>query len=314
MTKNISSQKNLERSTNPISAHFAVVSSNRSVLYAASWLSKTDASIVGAPSIKHAAELKKKPTAILVAGDTVSDREIKGIDMPVIFFWDFEVGQPGIGAFASAVSGVSSVIGKAESAPGILPVHMPEQWAGIFGASLALGLLFDQPNQEKVMPNRIDVSAADILRAFAEQNSGNHAGVPYGWRRNGLTAVEHGGVFPQGFFQCKDGYVAVQARSRQDWMAILSAFDNPKWSEAKTMQNPFKLSEDDSEVLPYFQSELDKRTMVELLDLALLNGAPMAPVLSTPEAVSSEIFRDGFVNGNGSLNLPFIIKRLQNDV
>ena len=72
--------------------------------------------------------------------------------------------------------------------------------------------------------------------------------------------------------------------------------------------------EDDSEVLPYFQSELDKRTMVELLDLALLNGAPMAPVLSTPEAVSSEIFRDGFVNANGSLNLPFIIKRLQNDV
>ena len=89
MTKNISSQKNLERTLNPVLAHFAVVSSNRSVLYAASWLSKTDASIVGAPSIKYAAELEKKPTAILVAGDTVSDREIKGIDMPVIFFWDF---------------------------------------------------------------------------------------------------------------------------------------------------------------------------------------------------------------------------------
>lgn len=309
MTKKPDLQTNSERSIRPVSAHFAVVNTNRSVLYCASWLSKAGASLVGASSIKEAIALKKKPLAILVAGDSTEDCQIEGLDIPVIFFWDFEVGQAGIGAFASAVSGVSSVIGKSESAPGILPLHVPEQWTGIFGASLALGLLFDQPSGKIERPARIDVSAADILRAFAEQNSGNHAGVPYGWRRNGLTAVEHGGVFPQGFFRCKDGYVAVQARSRQDWSAILSAFGNPVWSKDKSMQNPFKLSEDDSKILPYFQIELDKRTMNELLELALANGAPMAPVLSTLEAISSDVFRKGFVEANGTVNLPFIIKR-----
>lgn len=311
MTKKVNSLSNVERSIRSVSAKFVVVGASRSALYAVSWLKKAGASVVGSSSIKEAAALEEPTTAILVAGDAVKDCQIEGIDIPVIFFWDFEVGQPGIGAFASAVSGVSSVIGKSESAPGILPVHMPEQWTGIFGASLALGLLVSKSDRKKENPARIDVSAADILRAFAEQNSGNHAGVPYGWRRNGLTAVEHGGVFPQGFFRCKDGYVAVQARSRQDWAAILSAFNNPVWSEDKSMQNPFKLSEDDSHILPLFQAELDKRKMEDLLELALESGAPMAPVFSSLEAISSNVFRDGFVQANGELNLPFIIKRFE---
>ncbi len=94
-----------------------------------------------------------------------------------------------------------------------MPTKIPEKWAGLFGASLALSLKV-AADAGTPRPGRIDVSAADLLRAFAEQNSGNHAGVPYGWRRNGRTAIEHGGVFPQGFFRCRDGFMAVQARSR----------------------------------------------------------------------------------------------------
>jgi hypothetical protein len=77
------------------------------------------------------------------------------------------------------------------------------------------------------------------------------------------------------------------------------------------MQNPFKLSEDDSHILPLFQAELDKRKMEDLLELALESGAPMAPVFSSLEAISSNVFRDGFVQANGELNLPFIIKRFE---
>jgi hypothetical protein len=294
----------------PVSARYAIVGTNRSVLHAASWLAKAGASLVGASSIKEAAGSEPGPMAVLVAGDTLDENLTKDLAVPVIVLWDFEVGQSGVGAFASAVSGVSSVIGKADGAPGIMPVHVPEQWVGIFGASLALGLVFHQSNDMSEKPTRMDVSAADILRAFAEQNSGNHAGVPYGWRRNGLTAVEHGGVFPQGFFRCQDGHVAVQARSRQDWAAILAAFGNPDWSQDKDMQNPFKLSEDDSRVLPLLQAELDKRTMQDLLKAALETGAPMAPVLSPTEAATWNIFRPGFTKADGGLNLPFMMKRL----
>ena len=49
--------------------------------------------------------------------------------------------------------------------------------------------------------------------------------------------------------------------------------------------------------------------MKDLLEAALESGAPMAPVLSSLEAISSKVFRDGFVEASGELNLPFIIRR-----
>ena len=104
MTKKVNSQSNVERSIRSVSAKFVVVGASRSALYAVSWLKKAGASVVGSSSIKEAAALEEPTTAILVAGDAVKDCQIEGIDIPVIFFWDFEVGQPGIGAFASAVS------------------------------------------------------------------------------------------------------------------------------------------------------------------------------------------------------------------
>ncbi len=302
--------KNPERILTATDARFAVVGGNRSVLHAAMSLKNVGGTLVGAESIAAAAKLDPTPLAILVSGDTHGG-DTPSEDMPtLIVLWDFEVGRPGVGAFASAVSGVSSVIGRPDAPPGVLPVHVPEQWAGLFGANLALSLKMLSQSDSAKWPRRFDVSAADVLRSFAEQNSGNHAGVPYGWRRNGLTAVEHGGVFPQGFFACKDGHVAVQARSRQDWAAILTAFGQPDWAQVKAMQNPFKLSEDDSRVLPLFQAELNKRSRKELLDAAISSGAPMAPVLTPAEAATWDVFRPGFSDAEtGAPAAPFILRR-----
>jgi hypothetical protein len=302
-------QNRSERNAERMVARFAIVGSNRSVLNAANWLKKAGAFLQGADSVEHARRLAPAPLAVLVSGDTVSAGPQPNQGPTEIYLWDFEVGQRGPGAFASAVSGVSSVIGEAGGTPGILPVHVPEQWAGLFGANLALGLQFINGNDQASRPRRIDVSAADILRAFAEQNSGNHAGVPYGWRRNGRTAVEHGGVFPQGFFRCGDGFVAVQARSRQDWLSILDAFGNPEWGKDPALQDPFKLSEDDSRILPLFEAELAQRSRQELLELAIRSGAPMAPVLSPEEAACWDIFRPDYSREPGRPNVPYIINR-----
>lgn len=297
------------RSLQVESAHFAIVGANRSVLNAASWLKEIGASLDGAATVEQARTLDPAPLAILISGDTVAAKAAGDEGPTEIFLWDYEVGRPGVGAFASAVSGVSSVIGKADGAPGVLPVHLPERWTGMFGANLALGLLHAKKTNQPSRPQRIDVSAADILRAFAEQNSGNHAGVPYGWRRHGRTTVEHGGVFPQGFFRCRDGFVAVQARSKQDWASILAAFGNPDWSQDPKFQNPFKLSEDDSEIMPVFEAELSKRDRHELLELAIGTGAPMAPVLSPEESAAWKIFRPGYSDDSNRPNVPFIISR-----
>lgn len=290
---------------------FAVVGRSRAALYAARSLAQFGACITGAATLEAARAIQPACLAIIVAADVVptDEHDTKGDGPTLIRLWEFEVSQPGVGDFASAVSGVSAVIGKSEGQPVALPSHVPEKWVGMYGASLALSLALQSRPGANTRPRVIDVSAADILRAFAEQNSGNHAGVPYGWRRNGRTAVEHGGVFPQGFFRCKDGYMAIQARSRQDWQGILAALDQPAWSKEKEFQNPFKLSEDDSRILPLLDGELMRFERSQLLERALACGAPMAPVMTLQEAAQSNLFRAGFMNTNGDLNSSFVVRR-----
>ena len=305
---------------------FAVVGNNRSVLHAVRWLTHMGASITGAKSTARAATLDPAVLAVFVSGDAPgaaqdavgahpgappSGGPVTGRLAPTeIWLWDYEVGRPGVGTMASAVSGVSTVIGEDNGPPGVLPAHIPEKWCGLFGASLALGLQVAASTEGGDLPRRIDVSAADALRAFAEQNSGNHAGVPYGWRRNGRVAVEHGGVFPQGFFPCRDGHVAIQARSRPDWLAILAALGNPEWSRSKAFQNPFTLSEDDSKVRPLLEGELATLDRSVLLERAIATGAPMAPVLSPAEAAHWNIFRPGFVTETGRPGMPYTVRRV----
>ena len=299
------------RAISATSSHFVLVGKSRSALYAARWLQRFGARLTGAVSIDEARALTPAPMAILVAGDGVDAARLSDISAtatPEIRIWDFEVGRSGPGAFASAVGGVSTVIGAADGPPGVMPAFIPEKWAGMLAAGLALALCFTEKN-EQLPPRTIDVSAADILRAYSEQNSGNHAGVPYGWRRNGRTAVEHGGVFPQGFFPCSDGYLAVQARSRQDWQNILSALGNPTWAADKKFQNPFTLSLDDGEVSRLLDCELKKYSRREWLEKALQTGAPMAPVFNLEEARSAHVFRAGFTDGEGAVNAPFIVRR-----
>jgi crotonobetainyl-CoA:carnitine CoA-transferase CaiB-like acyl-CoA transferase len=270
------------------------------------------AAVSGAPSLTAARAATIKPLAILLAGDVFEGApglgEAEAEDAPTeIFLWDYEVGRPGLGDFACAVSGVSTVIGASDGPPGMMPATIPEKWVGLFGASLALSL---KVAADAARPRRIDISAADLLRAFAEQNSGNHAGVPYGWRRNGRTAVEHGGVFPQGFFRCRDGFVAVQARSRPDWRAIIAALGDPSWSQDPAFQNPFRLSEDDSKVAPFLNTELMKFDRDDLLERAIATGAPMAPVLSLAEAKRAEVFRPGFFDERDAPRAPYTVRRI----
>lgn len=304
------------------SPRFAVVGSNRSMLHAVRWLTQFGATLAGATSVDAATDLNPRPLAVFISGDThaqsrgnsTGPAEPRGNSagksaITQIWMWDFEVGRPGTGDLACAVSGVSTVIGDPDGPPGVLPAHIAEKWAGLFGASLALSLLVATNANSADIPKRIDVSTADALRAFAEQNSGNHAGVPYGWRRNGRVAVEHGGVFPQGFFPCRDGFMAVQARSRPDWLAILNALGNPEWSKDKPFQNPFTLSEDDSKVRPLLEAELAALDRKELLERAMATGAPMAPVLTLEEAEQWKVFRPGFLGADGRIRMPFTVRR-----
>ena len=89
----------------------------------------------------------------------------------------------------------------------------------------------------------------------------------------------------------------------------MMAFGNPQWADDPEFQDPFKLSEDDSRILPIFGKELLKRNRRELLDIAIKTGAPMAPVLSPEEAVSWQNFRPGYLDATGKPDVPYTVSR-----
>jgi len=226
----------------------------------------------------------------------------------IVRLWDFHVGKGGSGLQACAVSGVSWVIGLPGRTPLYLSANIPEKWCGTIGASAALSYFVERLS----LPGRtaatrlFEVSAAEVLRGFADQNFGNHKQIPTSWRRNGRISPDHGGIFPQGFFKCSDGYVAVIGRSRQDWAWMLSALGEPAWA-TEERRNPFKLAHDSTEVEALFEQELQKYTRQELLDIALNSNATFAPIYSKDEIPAAKLVRESFFDADGSAGLPFEI-------
>lgn len=226
----------------------------------------------------------------------------------IVRLWDFHVDKAGSGLQACAVSGVSWVIGLPGRTPLYLSANIPEKWCGTIGASAALSYFVERLS----LPGRpavarvFDVSAAEVLRGFADQNFGNHKQIPTSWRRNGRVSPDHGGIFPQGFFKCRDGYVAVIGRSRQDWAWMLGALGEPAWATDE-MRNPFKLALDSAEVEALFEQELQKYTRNELLDLALKSNATFAPIYSKKEIPDAQLVRTSFFDADGAAGLPFEI-------
>jgi crotonobetainyl-CoA:carnitine CoA-transferase CaiB-like acyl-CoA transferase len=226
-----------------------------------------------------------------------------------IHVWDFQVDIPGTGAQASAVSGVSWVLGHADRPPLILPADIPEKWCGMFAATLAMTSLIEIELSGTRIAREFDVSTADVLRAFADQNAGNHAEVEAGWRRNGSLAVEHGGIYPQGFFECADGYVAIVGRARKDWKAIREVIGWPEWAGEERFDDPFAIAQDSSEVDALLTTALKGFSRDELLQRALSTGATVAPVYTLSEISTRQIVRPDYFDADGMPRIPFRISR-----
>ena len=210
---------------------------------------------------------------------------------PEIRLWDFQVGMEGSGADACAVAGPAAAIGHADG-PGVpLPADMPEKWCGLVGAVLALAEAWRR--QDGRAPG-YDISSADIMRSFALQNSGTPEERRRLWKRNGRICVEHGLIFPMGFFACRDGHVALLGRSRRDWRRIAKAVGDPDWARRPGFDNPFVLARQSAEADALLEETLADRERDGLLARGLEEGAVIAPVYSYGEALARGVFRPGF--------------------
>ena len=274
-----------------------IEASNRSASYAAHWLSLLGG---GTGASADTADI------VIVGGDVELAPSDSAADC-VIRVWDFQVGRAGSGALASAVAGPSSVIGHPGQANGLLPADMPEKWCGAYGVILALAELWRRRRGDRKKPVTYDVSAADVMRAFSLQNAGSRADMTKNWRRNGRLCVEHGGIFPMGFFACRDGHVAILGRSRRDWRNIRKAIGDPAWAEAAAFEDPFQLARDSAEADALLETTLAAFGRDELLARGLAAGAVIAPVYTKEEARERGVFREHFISGDGPA-MPFLVE------
>ena len=272
-------------------ARVGVNVSNRASHFAAHWLTLlTGTNVANNPDAE-----------IVVRG--AANTDIQDGRPLAINLWDYQVGHAGCGGLASAISGAATVIGKAGGAPVPLPVEMPEKWCGLHGAILALAECWREPNATP--RTSYDVSSADVLRSFALQNSGGPAEMAHSWRRNGRLCIDHGGIFPMGFFACRDGYVAILGRSRRDWKNIQAAIGNPAWAAQPEYENPFLVARDSVNANVLLEKTLARFSRDELLAGALAHEAVIAPVYTQKEAKAQSVFRPEFLSGDHPA-MPFI--------
>lgn len=278
-----------------VTADIGILTSNRSAAYAKYWLST-----LGAPGVGRS----PNKNIVIVGGNTQVTANC------VIRLWDYQVGYPGCGTLASAVSGAAAVIGQPDG-PGVpLPGDIPEKWCGIYGVIVALAEIWRNHKASPLKkPIRYDISAADIMRSFSLQNAGPKEEMLKTWHRNGHRCVQHGGIFPMGFYGCKDGYVALLGRSRRDWHNIRMAIGDPLWARAEAFQDPFALAADSAEADRLMENTLVSLSRDELLYRGLAENAVIAPVYSQLEASKRDIFRERFMDGNVP-NMPFLIREL----
>ena len=275
----------------------AVVGGNRSTYYAAYWLR-----LMG-----YKFDDQSSDAAIVITAGAV-DRE-KANDHPdasaLIRLWDFQVGQAGTGIHASAVAGVSSTIGYPDGPGEPLPADMPEKWCAGYGVILALAEAWRRKSEGGGPRSVYDLSAADVMRTFSLQNAGDEAEIARRWRRNGRICVEHGGIFPMGFYACRDGYVAILGRSRRDWRNIRAAIGDPAWARLPKFEDPFMLARDSAEADRLLEETLSAFDRDDLLDRGLAAEAVIAPVYTQDEAGARGIFREGLLGPNGPA-MPFL--------
>jgi crotonobetainyl-CoA:carnitine CoA-transferase CaiB-like acyl-CoA transferase len=175
---------------------------------------------------------------------------------------------------AQALSGGMSMVGEPEREPLVLPFGMTEFQHALnaAGATVAALLNGDRTGDGTA----VEISLADVMATYMRQY-----GMVYGYydvplKRAGRRAPGSGGRYPMSIFPCKDGHVAVIARTRRDWARFVEMMGSPAWAQEPRYSDLYAMAieypdEVDDLVIPWFR----ERTRAELTELAREYGIPM---------------------------------------
>ena len=127
-----------------------------------------------------------------------------------------------------AVSGTSIILGEPSRAPLSLPFALPALQAGLHGAAAALAALLAR--RRCGLGQAVDIAEADVLAFYSGGMSLFILGGGGRWQRRGFE--RHGGIYPSGFYPCKDGYVFLATQTRRQWAGILRLMGDPEWARS----------------------------------------------------------------------------------
>lgn len=207
---------------------------------------------------------------------------------------------------ACATGGISVILGEPGRAPLSLPFEVPALQAGLHAAAAAMTALLDR---DRSGGRRIDVAESEVLAYYAGGMSRFILGAGGKWKRRGFE--RHGGIYPSGFYPCKDGYIFLATQTRAQWAGFLQLMGNPQWAA----ENPIfgdgvaigwkHADEVDVHFIPW----LAQHTRRELTDMARRFGLVLGPinrvddVLAEPH-LEARGFWTRLQTGSGELRLP----------
>jgi len=221
-------------------------------------------------------------------------------------------GLGGTSLGASAAGGVAIALGRPDRAPLGLPGGVVDAVAGTQAVAAVLALRLGAGTAK---PSRVEISLNGAIEFFVGINATVFAGYPRQWLREGRRTAGSGGPYPAAIFPCKEGFVGIIGRTRENWHGILEAMGWPEWAGDERMRDPYYVGAHlADEVDPHLAAWTSTHTERELTELSLRHGFVVAPIRELREMLDEPQYQlRGFweqcPDGSPAPGLPFVVHR-----
>jgi crotonobetainyl-CoA:carnitine CoA-transferase CaiB-like acyl-CoA transferase len=201
--------------------------------------------------------------------------------------------RPGTDLTAQGAASLPLALGMPDREPLRIPFEQADYQAALHAFAAALCALYARRSSGR--GQGVDVSVAQVM-AYCVGGMhlvGAKGGAKWGQRSTSMK----GGMYPTGFFACKDGFVCIASQTPKQWDAFLALMDNPKWSKEGQAGNAVYLGLVDSKpVDKHFKSWLMEYTRAELIEMAMAENIVMGVAQNVDEVLASEqyAFRELF--------------------
>jgi CoA:oxalate CoA-transferase len=191
---------------------------------------------------------------------------------------------------AQAVGGLSSLVGRPDREPLVVPYDVVASSQGLNAACATLGALLGVRAGHP--GSFVDIGAADVAASYSRMYTLLYRFYGIAPVRAGRRAPGSGGRYPMTILPCLDGDVVLIGRSRRDWERYLDMMGRPPWSQDPRYQDPLGIAmEYPHEVDALIGPWLAERTRAELGALAQQYGVPLGSVRSVSEVLDDPQMR-----------------------